>query len=201
MPMRSKKLLIGITGGIGSGKTLASGFFEKLGYSVIHADKIAKELYSTNKQLIKNLVREFGRGILDEAGKFSPTAARKIIFSNKANIKRVNSAVHPFVYKEMDRLVKSADSRIVFIEAAIMFETGSYKRLDYVILIYTNKANRIKRVKSRDYLTTAEIENIMSLQMPEKDKMKLADFIIKNNGTPSDLYKKIKAFNKILLQL
>ena len=199
--MRSKKLLIGITGGIGSGKTMASGYFEKLGYTVIHADKIAKDLYRKNKRLLKSLVREFGNGILDESGNLSRSETRKIIFSNKANIKRVNSVVHPFVFKEMDRLIKSARGRIVFVEAAIMFETGSYKRLDYVILIYSNKINRIKRVKKRDGGTGAEIEKIISLQMPEKDKIKLADFIIKNNSTPAELYKKIKAFNKILKQL
>ncbi len=85
---KSGRLKIGITGGIGSGKSLACKYFEKLGYKVIYADRVAKELYSTNNQLIKRLVAEFGKGILDENGKLSRQNARRIIFSNNNNIKR-----------------------------------------------------------------------------------------------------------------
>ncbi|MEO8514364.1 MAG: dephospho-CoA kinase [Ignavibacteria bacterium] len=199
--MPAKKLKIGITGGIGSGKSLASMYFEKLGYKVIYADKIARELYRTNKLLLKKLVKVFGNGILDENGKLSRANSRKIIFKSKKNLSRVNSIVHPFVFSEMDRLVKKTKDRIILFEAAIMFESGSYKRMDYVVLIYANKETRVKRILKRDEVKRKDILNLMKLQIDEKEKAKRADFIIKNNSNTSELNKNIKAFNKILKRL
>ena len=198
---KSGKLKIGITGGIGSGKSLACKYFEKLGYKVIYADRVAKELYSTNKQLIKRLVAEFGKGILDENGKLSRPDARRIIFSEKRNIKRVNSIVHPFVFREMDKMVSRIKDKVVLFEAAIMFESGSYKRMDYVVLIYANKETRIKRIIQRDGVKRRDVLKLMKLQLDEREKAKRADFVIKNNTTALELEKNVKAFNKILKTL
>lgn len=195
---KSGKLKIGITGGIGSGKSLACRYFEELGYTVIYADRVAKELYSTNKKLIKRLVAEFGKGILDENGKLSRPNARRIIFSDKRNIKRVNSIVHPFVFREMDEMVSRLKDKVVLFEAAIMFESGSYKRMDYVVLIYANKETRIKRIIKRDGVKRRDVLKLMKHQLDEREKVKRADFVIKNNSTAPELKKNIKAFNKIL---
>jgi dephospho-CoA kinase len=196
--MQSKKLVIGITGGVGSGKSVACKYFEKLGYRVIYADVVAKELYKTNKNLRDLLVEEFGKGILDSSGRISYINARKIIFSNKSNIKRVNSIVHPFVIDEIDRIIKGTKNRIVLVETAIMFESGYANRMDYVILIYTNKKTRIERVRKRDNVKISGIEWLMKVQMDEREKIGLADFIIKNNSTPAALYRNIRSFSKIL---
>ena len=195
------KLKIGITGGIGSGKSLAAKYFEKLGYKVIYADRIAKELYATNKQLIGKLVKEFGKGILDENGNFSRANSRRIIFTSKRNLTRVNKIVHPFVFREMDRVVAKIKNRIVLFEAAIMFESGSYKRMDYVVLVYANKENRLKRIIKRDGVKRKDVLSLMALQLDEKEKLKRADFIIKNNGSPAELNRNVKAFSKILKRL
>lgn len=199
--MPREKLKIGITGGVGSGKSLAAKYFEKLGYRVIYADKIARELYSSNKELLKKLVSEFGSGILDENGKISRENSRRIIFKSKRNILRVNSIVHPFVFREMDRIVNRIKDRIIFFEAAIMFESGSYKRMNYVILIYANKELRIKRTITRDGVKRKDVLNLMRLQLDESEKVKRADFIIKNNSSALELQKNVKAFNKILKTL
>ena len=198
---KSGKLKIGITGGIGSGKSLACKYFEKLGYKVIYADRVAKELYSSNSQLIKRLVAEFGKGILDENGKLSRPNARRIIFSDKRNIKRVNSIVHPFVFREMDKMVSRIKDKVVLFEAAIMFESGSYKRMDYVVLIYANKETRIKRIIKRDGVKRRDVLKLMKLQLDEREKAKRADFVIKNNSTAPALEKNVKAFSRILKTL
>lgn len=198
---KSGKLKIGITGGIGSGKSLACKYFEKLGYKVIYADRVAKELYTSNKQLINRLVAEFGRGILDENGKLSRPNARSIIFSNKKNIIRVNSIVHPFVFREMDKMVSRIKDKVVLFEAAIMFESGSYKRMDYVVLIYANEETRIKRIIKRDGVKRRDVLRLMKLQLDEREKAKRADFVIKNNTTALELQKNVKAFNRILKAL
>lgn len=199
--MPANRLKIGITGGIGSGKSLAAKYFESLGYKVIYADKVAKQLYANNKLLINKLVNAFGNGILDENGNLSRQNARRIIFSSKKNIKRVNSIVHPFVFREMDKIYSAIKDRIVFFEAAIMFESGSYKRMNYVILVYANKEIRIKRIIQRDNIKRAAILKLMKLQIDEREKLKRADFVIRNNSGTADLKKEIIAFNKILIAL
>jgi len=196
--MQSKKLVIGITGGIGSGKSVACKYFEKLGYEVIYADKVAKELYQTSSKLRNLLVKEFGKGILDTDGGISRKSARKIIFSKKSNVKRVNRIVHPFVIDEIERIIRRTKNRIVLVETAIMFESGYSNRMDYVILIYTNKRTRIDRVRNRDNVKISEIDKLMKLQMDEREKIGQADFIIKNNAAPSELYRNIRSFRKIL---
>ena len=197
----SFRLKIGITGGIGSGKSLACRFMEDLGYKVIYADRIAKELYSINKALLKKLADTFGKSILNEDGSLNRPYARKIIFSSKKNIKRVNSIVHPFVFKEMDKRVAKLKDRIILFEAAIMFESGSYKRMDHVVLIYANKETRIKRIIARDGIKRADVLRLMGMQLDEREKFKRADFVIKNNSTPKDLRKSMLAFSKILQKL
>jgi len=201
MPNSPKKLRIGITGGVGSGKTLAAKYFESLGYTVINADKTAKELYKKNLKLKKKLVKEFGKVILDDSGNIDIKGMRKLILSGKNIIKRVNRIVHPFVFKEMDKIFKAAKGKIVFTEAAIMFETGSAKKMDYVILIYSNKQNRINRITKRDGVSAADVKRIMNLQLDEREKVKLADFVVKNNSTPAELKRNILSLNKILRKL
>lgn len=197
MPQKSR-LKIGITGGIGSGKSLACRYLEELGYKVIYADKIAKELYASNKALLKKLAAEFGKSILNSDGTLNLINARKAILSNKKNIKRVNSIVHPFVFREMDRIVAAIKDRIIFFEAAIMFESGSYKRMNYVVLIYADKETRIKRIINRDGVKRRDVLKLMKLQLDEREKLKRADFVIKNNSTAAELKKKIKAFNRLI---
>lgn len=197
MPQKSR-LKVGITGGIGSGKSLACRYLEELGYKVIYADKIAKELYASNKALLKKLAAEFGKSILSSDGTLNRINARKAIFSNKKNIKRVNSIVHPFVFREMDRIVAGIKDRIIFFEAAIMFESGSYKRMNYVVLIYADKETRIKRIINRDGVKRRDVLKLMKLQLDEREKLKRADFVIKNNSTAAELKKKIKAFNRLI---
>ncbi|MBZ0202243.1 MAG: dephospho-CoA kinase [Ignavibacteria bacterium] len=199
--MQSKQLRIGITGGIGSGKTLASKYIESLGYPVIYADSVAKELYVSSKELKKLMAREFGKELLDSKGNISRDSARRIIFSSKKNTKRVNAIVHPFVIKEIDKLIREIKSRIVFIETAIMIESGYSDRMDYIILIHANKALRTKRVKARDGISASMINNIMSQQIDEREKMKRVDFIVCNTSTPAELRKSIKSLMKIINRL
>jgi len=192
------KVLIGITGGIGSGKSLAADFLVSLGIKVINADLLTKELYKTNKSLKLKLVRIFGRNILNEKGDIGGHEARNIIFSSAKNIKRVNSIVHPFVIKEIHRILKKVSDYMVMVESAIMYESGFYKHLNFGVLIYANKSIRLKRVTARDKIKAADVQKLMKLQIDENEKLKRAEFIIKNNGTKQELKQKIKLLAKIL---
>jgi len=200
MPSKGK-LLIGITGGIGSGKSLASGFFESSGYTIIYADEVAKRVYRVNSSLKQRLVKAFGKHILDSSGNISGIEARKIILSDKKNVKKVNRIVHPFVVKEINEIIKKANDNIVLIEAAIMFESGYYRKMNYTILIYAPKELRIKRVSRRDKIPKSEVRRLINLQIDEREKIKLADFIIRNDGSKQKLLNALKTFNNFIKML
>ncbi len=192
------KILVGITGGIGSGKSLAAHYFEKFGGKVINADMLTKELYRTNADLKAKLVKAFGKGILDEHGFVSGPNARNIIFSSDKNIKRVNKLVHPFVIDEIKKKLEKIKSCIVFIESAIAFESGFYKKLDYIVMVYSPENLRIQRVMMRDGAKKEDVEKLMKLQYPEELKLKRADFILKNDGKKIDLKRAVKDLSKII---
>lgn len=196
---RGKKLLIGVTGGIGAGKSLACKYFAGLGCEVFFADLIAKQLYITNKSLKSSLVSEFGSDILENKS-VSLTRLRELVFNNSKNQKRVNKIVHPFVFKEFAKFVKKSSSKIIIHEAALIFESGLNKKLDYVINIPANKKLRIQRVHKRG-LPLSVIKNIMSMQFSDKERNEMSDFIIKNNGTRVQLKKQVKLMSGILESL
>lgn len=191
---KRKKLLIGVTGGIGSGKSLACEYLKKLGCSVFFADDIAREMYSTCDELQKKLVKEFGNRILDDRKLISFDKLRQIVFSSERNQIRVNRIVHPFVISEILHRVRNSPSNIVVIEAALIFESGFNRYLDFTILIHSSVKNRFERVMKRGKLTLSQIRSIIKLQMPEKDKMQKADVIIDNDSTKRVLQKQIECY-------
>lgn len=194
-------LIIGITGGIGSGKSLACEYFEKLGCKIFYADEIAKNLYFSNKKLRAELVKQFGEKILNENGLLNFPEFRKIVFKSDANQKRVNKIVHPFVISEILSQSKKARSKIVIVEAALIYESGFEKYNDYTILIYSNIKNRTNRVQKRSKLSKSVIKLIMKLQMPENEKRQKADIVIENDGTKIDLQRKVKFVYGVLKAL
>ncbi len=198
MQSKKQKLLIGVTGGIGTGKTLACEYFGELGCEVYFADDIAKELYSANEELKNELVKQFGEKILDDKGKLSFSEFRKIVFSSDTNQIRVNKIVHPFVISEILDRAKDYPGKLVVIEAALIYESGFDKLIDYTLVVASSVQTRIKRIRKRNKLSEHDIKSIMKLQMPEKEKIAKADFVIKNDSTPSALREKVKFIFSVL---
>lgn len=196
-----KKLLIGVTGGIGSGKSLACKYFKQLGCRVFYADDIAKELYVRNSKLRQALVKKFGKKITDGKGKLDFFEFRKVVFSSTANQERVNKIVHPFVVSEILRRAKNSKSKLIVIEAALIFESGFNKYLDYTIVVFSTVKNRIKRIRKRSGLSVRDIRSIMKLQMLEREKIKKADFVLKNNSAPAQLREKVKFIYSLLINI
>ena len=199
----AKNLFIGITGGIGSGKSLVCSYFEELGCKIFYADEIARELYSTNKKLYKALVKSFGGRILDKDRKaISFEKLRKVVFANIRNQKRVNSIVHPFVIEELVQRSKKTRAKIILVEAALIFESGFDKYLDYTVEVFSFIKMRIRRIKRRNKnLTIKDIRSIIKLQMPEKEKVERADFIINNNCDKRSLQREVKLLYRVLTNI
>lgn len=193
-----EKILIGITGGIGSGKSEVCTQLANKGFKVFFADLMAKELYAKDKSLTSKLVKRFGKEILNFKGKINLSKFKQIIFSNKNNYLDANKIIHPAVIRYLDNEIKKCKEKVIFIESAIVYESGFDKYLDYVVLVYSNKENRIKRIMNRDGAKRKDVEQIMKYQLPEMEKVKRADFIINNNKSFDGLSKEIEAFSEIL---
>lgn len=176
-------LKVGLTGNIGSGKTVVAGIFSKLGVPVFYADSAARELYERVE--VKAILRGlFGDGIFDEAGNVDRKALAEVVFADPAKLQKLNQIVHPLVREAFGRwLLERKDCPYVLYEAAILFESGYYKDLDKVILVMAPEETRIKRVMERDHSTRDEIMARLARQWEEERKVPMADFIINNNGT------------------
>lgn len=172
-------LLVGITGGIGSGKSTIAKWLDLKGYPVFYADMEAKKiLFQT--ETIQNLVNQFGDGIL-ENGQLDKTKLGTLVFNQPDKLLQLNKIMHPLVAKAFLNWVNQHSSHsILFKEAAILFETGGYKSLDYNILVTAPKEVRILRVMQRDSLSREEVLKRMKQQFPDSVKIKLADFVIYN---------------------
>ena len=180
-----KKLKIGITGGIGSGKTTVCHIFETLNIPVYYADERAKALMIQDKNLIQNIKNLLGENAYFEDGSLNRTYISEIVFHNSMKINALNALVHPAVLADGEAWhKKQINVPYTLKEAALHFESGNYKYFDKMITVFAPENSRIERVLLRGgHLSKQDIEARIATQMPEEEKMKRADFIIFNDGT------------------
>ena len=172
-------VIVGLTGGIGSGKTTVAKMFSDLGVPVYIADIEAKKLTNSSKPIQRELI-----ALLGENAYINNVLDRKYvadkIFNDKSLLQAVNNIIHPRVALHFNKWVSKQKSNYVIKEAAILFENGSYKNCDLIILVTAPKAIRIKRVMERDQATQSEIEQRMDNQWSDEKKEQLADIILEN---------------------
>ncbi len=176
-------LQIGLTGGIGAGKTYVSMILERMGYPVFYSDAVAKQLYASNNALKDQLVELVGTELYIN-GIFQTDVLSKQLFSSPDLKQRLTALVHPLVRAEFESWVLQQNNALVFNEAAILFETGNYKRFDATLLVVAPKEQRIERVLKRDASTREHILERMSNQWSDDQKRPLANFVIENDGRP-----------------
>lgn len=178
--MIKTKQIIGITGGIGSGKSVAANILNSMGYPVYNSDDRAKILINKDSSLILKIKESFGN-VYNTVGLDRQKMAN-IVFNNPEKLALLNSIVHPAVGHDFDLWVDKQSSSLVFKEAAILFETGIYKTLDKVILVTCPLPIKIKRVMERDSVSQEDVENRMKNQWSDEQKIKLSDYVIDNSG-------------------
>ena len=191
---------LGITGGIGSGKTTAINFFKKENIVIFNADEEAKQHLMHSIYLQKKLINVWGNKILtNHQIDFSKLA--DIVFENSQNQKIINNFIWPEVYhliQESYIKAKNNKSTIFIVEAALLFEANFHSFFDSVLLITANKSKRINRLLANRKFTKSEIEKRIKLQMSESEKKNLASYTIENNGSISVLINKLKIFYSTL---
>lgn len=180
-------LKIGITGGIGSGKTTVCKVFETLGIPVFYADTVAKQIMVTDELLVAGVKSAFGKESYAADGSLNNKHIAGIVFNNTEELARLNALVHPAVFRAFDSWVKQVPATVPYVlkEAALLFESGSYKLCDQNILVLAPEAVRLQRVMERDGVTAGQVKARMDKQLPDEDKVKLADQLIYNNETDS----------------
>jgi dephospho-CoA kinase len=173
-------LRIGLTGGIGSGKSTVAKVFETLGIPVYYADDAAKRLMNTDSELKKNLIRQFGEQTYVN-GELNRPHLASIVFNDTHKLDLLNAMVHPVTINDAAEWMKQQQSKYVIKEAALLFESTAKEGLDYIIGVAAPKHLRIKRVIDRDHVSREEILKRMGRQIAEDIKMRLCDFIIIND--------------------
>jgi dephospho-CoA kinase len=173
-------LRVGLTGGIGSGKSTVAKIFEVLGIPVYYADEAARRLMNENEELKAAIIKNFGEASYNDR-ELDRKYLASVAFSNKEKLGLLNSLTHPLTISDAEQWIKKQTSSYIIKEAALLFESGSAEHLDKVIGVYAPQAIRVKRVMDRDNLSEEEIMKRINRQMDEEAKMKLCDFIITND--------------------
>lgn len=192
-------MIIGLTGGIASGKSTVSNYLKNKNYKIFDADLIAKEISQKN-EVEKEILENFGKSILDEkTNKIDRKKLKKIVFEDEKKLKILNNIIHPKVYEFFENIkledkLGNKKKEIIIFDVPLLFESNMDKLCDKIILVISNNEIKINRIMKRDNIDEILAKKIISAQMSDVEKIKKADIIIENNGSLEDLFLKIERF-------
>ena len=189
-------LKVGLTGGIGSGKSEVSKFFHKWGSFIFDADKEAKNIIDKNETAQQEIIKEFGSDVINIDNKIDKQKLARVAFQDEFHQLNLNSIIHPYVFKKIDetfdKIKLDNKHKIFVVDAALIYESGADTHMDYVIVVTSLLRFRTERVMSRQNITRDDFMKRVALQWSDGDKEHLADFIIQNNSDLKSLEKKSK---------
>lgn len=193
---------VGLTGGIGCGKSLVAGELKKLGAFIIDADEIAREVVRPGKPALKRITKEFGRSVLKSDGALDRGELGGIIFSSLKKRKLLNSIIHPFIFREEERrrreIRRKKPDAVVIFDAALLIETGTHELMDRVILVTADRKTQINRIMKRDGLTRKEALRRIGAQLPSTRKKRYADYLLDTRLPTGVLKRQIREIFKEL---
>ncbi len=196
--------LLGVTGGIGSGKSMACRFFAARGAHVVYADAAAKELMVSHEAVRADIIDAFGAASYHEDGTLNRKHLASQIFGDDDAVARINSIVHPRmadVLRQERTLAREAGNKLLVYEAALIYESGSADRLDAVAVVHAPLALRLQRVMARDDVNEAEVRRRMDHQLPPETLLEKADYVLHNDGSVAHLESQVDALHQTILQL
>jgi|ERR1041384_892401 dephospho-CoA kinase len=198
-------LAVGITGGIGGGKTQAARIFKKLGATVLFADRIASELIDSREEIRERIQHALGRSALFPDGRLNRKKVAELVFSDHHLRRKLDSIVHPFVLRSIRERIAhfkaQARSPLIMVEAALLFEARAISMFDYVIVVDAPEDVRMRRVMGRDGSARPEVLRRIKAQLPAEHKTARADFVIYNGGDLAVLEKNCRFLHRILIEL
>jgi dephospho-CoA kinase len=188
---------LGITGGVGSGKSVVCDYLARLGVSVVSTDQLAKNAVMPGMPAFDKIVRHFGNGILSGDGALDRKKLRNLITKDPGKKKTLEQFVHPEVFAGMAEAYQAAQKKrepLIAVEVPLLFETGMAALFDYILTVTVHPEVRVKRIMERDHVTKEEALALMGIQMPEDEKIRQSDFVIENNGSLKDTWKRLDDF-------
>ena len=191
----TEQLIVGLTGGIGSGKSAASDIFENLGIRVIDTDKISHLLTSVNSDCLSAITNIFGSDIL-ENGQLNRTKLRKIIFGDDLARKKLENILHPRIRQKVEEALSEAKEPYVIVVVPLLVEKKKYEFINRILVIDCDEQIQINRVKKRNNLNDKEVTDIMRTQATRQERLAMADDIIHNNGDLSLLMEQVTLLNE-----
>lgn len=192
-------MIVGLTGGIGSGKSTVLNMFKKLGVFTFIADIEAKNLMNSNAELVSEIKQLFGEKSYIN-GKLNRVYIASEVFNNKEKLSKLNALVHPKVRAHFNKFLKGKENDIIIYEAAILFESGSDTLCDYIITVTANLEERISRVQKRDNISKQQIKARIDNQISDNERIEKSDFVIKNHKIATT-QEQVKTIYNLLLKL
>ena len=201
--MKRRFLLVGLTGGIGTGKSTVSRMFRDLGGLIIDADLLAREVVEPGQPAYNRIVAEFGRQVLDAEGRIDRKRLGAMVFGDEAKRKRLEELTHPEIRERqagiLDELVSEGFEGIVIFDAALLVETGRAKNMDRLVVVYADEATQRKRLMLRDNVSEEEAARKIRNQMALAEKVKQADYVVDNSGTREATEGQVREVHQALL--
>ncbi|MBI4707056.1 MAG: dephospho-CoA kinase [Candidatus Omnitrophica bacterium] len=189
---KQNKIILGLTGGLGSGKTTVARIFKSLGAQVIDADKLAHACLKKGSNVYQKIISVFGTRILLSNSNIDRKKLGSIVFNNCKMLRKLNSIIHPEVIRMMTDDISSSRARVVVLDVPLLIEAGLEKIADKIVVVNASRANQVERVFRKSKIKREEILKRIRCQMPLSKKAKLADFVIDNNGGLKETRRQVK---------
>ena len=197
-------LLVGLTGGIATGKSTVSEMFRRLGCEIIDADLLAREVVAPGEPALAQIAEEFGRDVIQPDGALDRKKLGAVVFGDAARRKRLEQITHPAIRDRFERRLAELEARgfagIVLWDAPVMIESGGYKTMEKLVVVATDEATQQARLRGRDAIDAAEADRKIKSQMPVAEKAKLADYVIDNAGDRAATEQQVRDVHAALLR-
>ncbi|MFH1515220.1 MAG: dephospho-CoA kinase [bacterium] len=187
-----KKFIVGVTGGIGSGKSTVSRLLKKKGFEIIDADDVAREVVKPGTDMLNKIVQHFGKSMLNPDGTLNRKKLASVVFSNESERIYLEDLLHPEIIATIQRRVVESDEKVIIIVIPLLFESGVYKKCDLVVTVSAPVESCIKRIIERDGIDRKEIQKRIDAQKNDKERISKSDIVIENVNKISDLKKKVE---------
>ncbi len=201
--MKHKPIIVGLTGGVGSGKTEATLFLRKKGFTVIDADEISHSITQPGMSGYQKILKIFGNGVLNSGSEIDRKKLGELVFNDETKRKQLESILHPLILTEIQtQIAAHQDESIIFVSIPLLIETGSFKGMNCSLLIYAPQDIQLQRLITHRKLPREYAEKILAAQIPIKNKQQRVDYVVDNSGTLEELHNNLeKALKKLCDQI
>jgi len=194
-------MIVGLTGGIGSGKSAASGYLKQLGVTVVDADQVAREVVVTGSPALTKIAGHFGHQVLSSDGSLDRAILRQRIFSDKAEKNWLESLLHPLIGASIDAQLAAARSTYAVLESPLLLETQQHTKVDFIVVVDASEAQQLQRASLRDNNSAPQIKAIIASQMERQQRLERAHWVLDNQHDRNHLLQQVEQLHQHLCQL